>query len=75
MLDNQITLYPNPISNEVNIQTDLDVSETYVFDLQGKQLKNTTSKKVNLSELSSGIYLVKVKLKNNEIWTNKVIKN
>lgn len=72
---NSINIYPNPASNEVNIQTDLDVSEVYVLDLQGKELQKTSSKDVNLSKLSSGIYLIKVKLKNNEVWTSKVIKN
>ena len=75
MLAKQITLYPNPTSNEINVQTDLDVSEIYVLDLQGKQLQKTTSKEVSLSKLTSGIYLIKVKLKNNETWTSKVIKN
>ena len=74
MLAKQITLYPNPTSNEINIQTDLDVSEIYVLDLQGKQLQKTTSKEVDLSKLTSGIYLIKVKLQNNETWTSKVIK-
>lgn len=75
MLDKQITLYPNPTSDKINVQTDLDIAEVYLLDLQGKQLQTSNLKEVDLSKLSSGIYLVKVKLKNNEIWTNKVIKN
>ena len=74
MLDKQITLYPNPTSNSISVQTDLDVSEVYVLDLKGKTLQNTDAKEIDLSKLSSGIYLIKVKLKNNEIWTSKVIK-
>lgn len=75
LLDKQITLYPNPTSDKINVQTDLDIAEVYLLDLQGKHLQTSNSKEVDLSKLSSGIYLVKVKLKNNEIWTNKVIKN
>jgi len=71
----EIYISPNPTSDIVNLQTDLDISKVYILDLQGKQLQKTTSKEVDLSKLSSGIYLIKVKLKNNEIWTSKVIKN
>jgi len=75
LLDKQIILYPNPTSDKINVQTDLDIAEVYLLDLQGKQLQTSNSKEVDLSKLSSGIYLIKVKLKNNEVWTRKVIKN
>lgn len=74
LLDKQITLYPNPTSSNIIIQTDLETKNIVVLDLQGKKLLESTSKQVDLSRLSSGIYLIKVELPNNENWTSKVIK-
>lgn len=74
LLDRQITLYPNPTSDNIVIQTDLETKNIVVLDLQGKKLIESTSKQIDLSKLSSGIYLIKVELPNNESWTSKVIK-
>lgn len=74
ILDKQITIYPNPTSDIITVQTDLETKKIVVLDLQGKKLLESTSKQVDLSKLTSGIYLIKVELPNNENWTSKVIR-
>ncbi|WP_127846020.1 T9SS type A sorting domain-containing protein [Psychroflexus aestuariivivens] len=72
-----IYVYPNPAKNKLFIkspnQNNLNLE---IFNLEGKsvaqhQLKNT--RKVNISNLNSGIYLVKVKTENGATFTQKLI--
>lgn len=63
---NEITglnVYPNPASNVLFIETELnDVKNIAIYDLLGKQVLNTTtaSTEVNVSNLNSGLYIVKI---------------
>ena len=69
-LDDEITLYPNPSSGQVNLKYDLTSSTTLhvtVTDLTGKtmfqkaiQANGSGTSLLDLSQFSNGIYLVKV---------------
>lgn len=57
------SVYPNPSSNEVTIETPVNSNHSFVIcDLQGKVLKtlHTSSNilKVNVSDLANGVYFV-----------------
>ena len=56
------TLYPNPTSNILNIETKQKISKIEIFDLSGKLLKseNGKDKKVSVSNLTKGMYLIKL---------------
>lgn len=71
--------YPNPVQDVLNIQSNKSIESISIFDLSGRQFKVQSTKdlnstKVNLNHLSSGLYLVKVILENNQVETFKVIK-
>ncbi len=53
-------LYPNPVSDEVHIQSGVDYTEIEVWDLQGKKVKNFTAgiSTLNLADLPRGSYLL-----------------
>jgi len=80
-----INIYPNPANTEVNVQMNVTESANIEFtliDLVGQTLiaKNLNftagmnDEKINLSNLSNGIYLLKMK-KGNSVYTNKLIIN
>ncbi|WP_179316173.1 T9SS type A sorting domain-containing protein [Winogradskyella undariae] len=59
------SVYPNPTSGVLNIQSTQDVDNVTVFNLLGQSVasftKNEiTNSSINLSELSEGLYLVRV---------------
>lgn len=54
------SLYPNPATTQVHLQTSADVSHTELYDLRGKEVLTTTSKTIDLKSLSKGLYLVKI---------------
>jgi len=67
-------LYPNPVNNVLNIKMDSDLSQVVIYNLQGQKVKESTTKQVNVSNLSRGIYLVKIEDENGNIATKKFIK-
>ena len=59
-----LNLYPNPVSNgKVYISTKNDFDkEIIIFDVLGKKVLQTqlSSRELNVSTLSSGIYIIKI---------------
>lgn len=75
----KINIYPNPIQNELIIQSDIiNNSDVSILDISGKTIYNSTmdlsSKTViDFQNFSKGIYLIKV-INNNKTYTTKVTK-
>lgn len=72
-----ITLFPNPTANYISLtlnNSSLNIIDTTVFNLTGSNLGNLTETNsgYDLSNLSDGIYLLEVTLKNSS--TNKLFK-
>lgn len=67
-LDNHIfstfKLYPNPSANTINLQNATTLNSVQIFTLQGRKVfenqLNSTNSVVDISNLSSGTYLLKV---------------
>jgi hypothetical protein len=79
---NQVIVYPNPVSDILNINFELNKSTTSkieILDLSGKQvtviadenLKGMVSKQINTTEFKSGIYFVKIQTENETV-TKKI---
>jgi len=70
------SIYPNPASNGyVNVtSTASGVKTVFVYDVLGKQVINTTisSNKLNVSELTSGVYIMKIS-QNGILSTKKLV--
>ncbi|WP_400076319.1 T9SS type A sorting domain-containing protein [Winogradskyella sp. R77965] len=73
---NSFSLYPNPTSTgSVYISsTNSDVMRVQIFDILGKQVKNDTltNNTLNVSNLKSGVYLVKI-TQNDASTTKKLV--
>ena len=75
---NDFTFYPNPVTDYLNLSYDNNISKVEIFNLLGQQVLsktvNATQSKIDMSNLNTGTYLVKVK-SGDLIKTIKVIKN
>ena len=74
-----VSIYPNPTSNSVNIVSPKEMKQLQLISITGKILKNIsqngqTNTKIDLSNLSSGIYFVKIIFNDNSIVTKKITK-
>ncbi len=71
-----LNIYPNPVSNgKIYITTKLNLSkEIEIFDVLGKKIYSTSmfGKELNISKLTPGIYILKIK-ENNSSATRKLV--
>jgi choice-of-anchor B domain-containing protein len=72
---NKISVYPNPADDFISIDLNEDFSYE-IFDVQSKKVKEGTfaqNNNINISSLSSGVYVLKINT-NNKVYTQKLIK-
>lgn len=74
-----VSLYPNPSRERFNLTLD-QFSDVEIYDLTGKRIKQfeghfTKNDSFNISDLSPGMYMVRIKGENNQMMTSKLIKH
>ncbi|SMC84087.1 ELWxxDGT repeat protein [Moheibacter sediminis] len=61
---NQFSIYPNPVTDIINISGKSSISSVQIYDLAGKILSNQSfnsqEAKLNISSLPKGIYIIKL---------------
>ncbi len=72
--NDKINIYPNPFSNYISISEENNHSEYELSNLEGKTVYKANHIQNNFSNLSKGIYLLKV-TDNNKTATYKLVKN
>ncbi|MEP1854639.1 T9SS type A sorting domain-containing protein, partial [Nonlabens ulvanivorans] len=55
-----ISLYPNPVADIVQLQTSEKIDFAVIMNLQGQLLIETTDKDINVSNLDTGVYFIRV---------------
>lgn len=73
-----LSVYPNPVSDRLNIDYKENISNLTVYDLSGRSVKSFTSNNrnnsIDVSDLKSGIYMLRIETENNNVSTVKFIK-
>lgn len=72
--DNTISLFPNPSNDVLTIEMDSKLKSVEIFNLQGKKIRIYNTKQITVSDLSSGIYMVRVEDENGSASTQKLVK-
>ncbi len=79
--DNKVSVYPNPANDNLFIEVDPVISngKIQLFDICGKLLKEQSVEEkltqINLSDLTSGIYYVRIKDNQHTIVSKKIVRN
>jgi len=55
-----VTVYPNPVSDVLKIETAANIQSLELISLNGSVLKSTDSNEINVASLLSGSYFVKI---------------
>lgn len=75
--NNAFSFYPNPVKDILKLSYSQSMSDIMVYNLLGQQVfaktVNTTDAEVDLSQLASGAYLVRINA-DNQVKTIKIIK-
>jgi len=76
LLNNNLSIYPNPASDFITIKlNNSDKEKIQIYDIMGRLVKEVSisnNQKLDISKLSSGVYFVR--LNNNKSSTHKFIK-
>jgi len=74
-LTTKIVLYPNPLSELLQIETsqEIELKEVAIYSIQGKKLLVTSAATIDLSLFSGGVYFVTISTESGSI-TKKIIK-
>ncbi|MFT5667034.1 MAG: hypothetical protein ACI9DK_001222 [Vicingaceae bacterium] len=76
--DQSIFISPNPTTGIVNIESLEDVESIEVYEMSGKLLSTSTPLSMttilDISSHKEGIYLLKLHMKNGEVFTKKMVK-
>ena len=70
----QISVYPNPATDFIQISNAGTVNKVRIFDMSGKLVSETSSTKIDVQKLPKGQYILNVH-SGNEIISRKFIKN
>jgi hypothetical protein len=74
----QLTLYPNPVTDVLHINSTEIINEVSVFDIHGKVVKsidvNSQSIEINVTHLPAGMYFVKTQTLENHVITQRFLK-
>ncbi|MDP2175638.1 MAG: choice-of-anchor D domain-containing protein [Bacteroidota bacterium] len=66
MLQDEIKVYPNPVSNLLNIELNSETAQLSIMDFMGKTILNdivNQNATIDVSELANGIYTIHIKTK------------
>ncbi|KPH14695.1 hypothetical protein AMQ68_04390 [Chryseobacterium sp. ERMR1:04] len=71
-----VVIYPNPFTDTLTISGDVEVQSVAVYDASGKIIKEYkgSEKTISLHTLTSGVYMVKLIMKNGTSKTIKAVK-
>ncbi|PQA90569.1 hypothetical protein B0A69_19770 [Chryseobacterium shigense] len=70
-----VSIYPNPTSDFVNIRSKEDIASISLFSIDGKKLAETHKEnRIDLSPFNTGIYFVTIVLKDGITFKHKIIK-
>lgn len=75
----EISVYPNPAIKTINISAEvnsIDIKNVSLIDISGKVVLSTDyTEKINVSNLSRGLYLIKFEKQDGGIITKKIVLN
>jgi len=74
LTNTKISMFPNPAKTIFHIETDKEFSQIDILNQQGQLVKTTNSKNIEISELTSGLYFIKVNFLDKSLRVGKLIK-
>lgn len=74
-LINEVIVYPNPIKDVLSITCDKMIHHVQIYSTEGKLLKVSYSKTINISEFIPGNYFLKIFLTDSKQIIKQIIKN
>lgn len=72
--ESSVKLFPNPVLEFVQIETEKELAQYELFDATGKVLVKSSTKTIQLSGLKTGVFLIKIYFNDGSTSTQRLIK-
>ena len=73
LMKKEVNIVPNPTDGQFKILTNFTFTKAEIYDLAGKRIQLIREPNVDLSEMASGIYFVKIEVENKVILKRVVL--
>lgn len=75
-LNNSVKIYPNPVNDIINLQTEKKIKSVVIYDLSGGKVKESnSSNKISVKGLNPATYIITLEFEDGSAYRNKFIKN
>jgi hypothetical protein len=72
--ENEISLYPNPTTSAINIIMESVLKRAIIFNIQGQKIIEIRSMQLDVTNLSAGMYIIKIEDENGFVSTKRFVK-
>lgn len=69
----EVSLYPNPVRDILNIEIKNDIQSIEIYNIQGQKVLSSNQKQINVSDLAAGMYMVRIQDVEKNITTKKIV--
>ena len=69
----QMTIYPNPVQNTLNIRSDVTLGKSIILDALGRETKSVQGNMIDIQDLDKGTYFIQTQL-GEAVVTKKFVK-
>lgn len=72
LASSKISIYPNPANDKITV-AGADIKSVEIVNLNGETVLSSTTSNINISDLASGIYVVKIADNKSNVTTQKLV--
>lgn len=74
---NQIDIYPNPVSDILNISSNQEIKKVEIFQINGQKVfeSKVNVSSIDMTEMMAGVYFLKIFGENDVVVIKKIVKN
>jgi len=69
-----ITVYPNPTADHIFVSGNKKVTSLELYNITGQKVLQSNENSMDLTSVTAGVYILKIKTENGEISSSKIIK-
>ena len=68
-----VKVYPNPVKGLLNVESDEPILRIQLIDLAGQHLRSSQTTQLDVSQLSEGLYFLKIEFQDKQAITKKIV--
>ncbi len=71
----EVILFPNPVTNQLEINCVQNILSVKIFDAMGRQVHESNRKTIQLPNLTNGLYFIEIQMMDKERYRKRILLN